>query len=271
MAQAKRQSIPPRRRRWLQFSLRTLLALTTVVAVFLGWLGWRLKIARDQAEAVAAIQDTGAYASYDFEMEALNEESSKFGFGSITPVQPDPPAPAWLCQLVGIDFFADVVYVDAERGPSAGRPGAVGSEPTITDREMAHIATLSDLRFLHLGGQTQVTDAGVAYVSRLTELEKLYLNDTKISDAGTTYLRPLKNLVFLGLSGTQVSDAGLVHLAGLTKLKQLVLANTNVSDAGLRHLEGLKSLGMLSLEKTRVTDEGVEKLQQALPNCRIDY
>jgi hypothetical protein len=37
---------PKRKRRWFQFSLRTLMIFTMVVAVACGWVGWQAKIVR---------------------------------------------------------------------------------------------------------------------------------------------------------------------------------------------------------------------------------
>ncbi|MGD0899850.1 MAG: hypothetical protein ABR915_18615 [Thermoguttaceae bacterium] len=42
------------------------------------------------------------------------------------------------------------------------------------------------------------------------------------------------------------------------------------TDAVLEHLKGLAKLQRLYLDGTKVTDEGVKKLQEALPNCKIE-
>jgi hypothetical protein len=39
---------PKRKRRWFQFSLRTLMIFTMVVAAACGWVGWQAKIVRDR-------------------------------------------------------------------------------------------------------------------------------------------------------------------------------------------------------------------------------
>ena len=44
-----------------------------------------------------------------------------------------------------------------------------------------------------------------------------------------------------------------------------------MTDAGLEHLQRMKQLIEIYLGGTRVTAAGVKKLQQALPNCRIDF
>ncbi len=78
-------------------------------------------------------------------------------------------------------------------------------------------------------------------------------------------------VLWLSLSSPYVTDAGVAHLKGLANLRQLYLFGTKVSDAGLEHLKGLTNLRRLDLYRTKVTDEGVKKLQQALPNCEIEY
>ena len=70
-------------------------------------------------------------------------------------------------------------------------------------------------------------------------------------------------------SQTLVTDAVMVQLKGLAQVN-LDLQRTEITDAGLEHLNGLKQLRFLNLTDTHVTDAGVAKLQQALPNCKIE-
>ena len=55
---------PRPRRRWLQFSLRSILALTAVVAI---WLGIKVTAAHNQRNAVKAILASGGQVYYDFQ------------------------------------------------------------------------------------------------------------------------------------------------------------------------------------------------------------
>ncbi len=64
-------------------------------------------------------------------------------------------------------------------------------------------------------------------------------------------------------------DKHLVHVAALHDLEILDLDHSRLTDAGLVHLESLTNLKLLFLIQTDVTDEGVERLQQALPRCKI--
>ena len=147
-----------------------------------------------------------------------------------------PPGPAWLRRLLGDNLFAlslDAVQVDF----GISRAG---------DAELEHLNELPQLRCLILCC-TNVGDAGLQNVERLARLQRLCLG------------------------GTRVSDAGLQHLGGLTQLQELDLGSTGVSDASLQHLKGLTQLKSLNLSNTRVTDAGVKRLQQALPNCKIQH
>ena len=73
------------------------------------------------------------------------------------------------------------------------------------------------------------------------------------------------------LEGCEVTDAWLEHLKGLTKLQSLDLSYTPVTDAGLEHLKGLTKLRSLDLSDTQVAGAGVKRLQQALPQCKIEH
>ncbi len=88
-------------------------------------------------------------------------------------------------------------------------------------------------------------------------------------DAGSEHLKGATQFQVLDFAFTQVTDADLQHLKELTQLQMLNLECTRVTDTGLEHLKGLTQLRELWLFGTKVTDEGVKKLQQALPNCKI--
>ncbi len=178
----------------------------------------------------------------------------------------------------------------------------------ITDAGLEHLGNLTSLEKLNLGTCLRLTDAGLEYLRSLTNLEELYLTGTRVTTEGMErlhralpkwpgyvcrfesdeegWLLELRFLVpatdellaqfrgetklrVLHLWGEGMTDAGLEHLKGLVSLEWLSLDNTQVSDAGLEHLEGFTNLRCVWLRSTQVTDKGATKLQQALPNCRI--
>jgi outer membrane lipoprotein-sorting protein len=135
----------------------------------------------------------------------------------------------------------------------------------VTDAGLKELAGLKTLKVLDL--PAQVTEEGLRGLAGL-KLKKLTLPFV-LTDVGLKhYLAAVEPPTTLNLRGTRVTDAGLKELAGLKTLKKLDLP-TQVTDAGLKELAGLKSLQLLNLEGTDVTDAGVERLQKALPGCKI--
>jgi Leucine-rich repeat (LRR) protein len=126
------------------------------------------------------------------------------------------------------------------------------------------------VHYVFLGGP-DATDALLEKLRGLRELRKLNLDQTQITDAGLEHLAGLSQLQELSIAYSPVTDAGLEHIKGLTELRELYLNSTQASDAGLEHLKGLSRLRVLWLHGTKFTHAGVEKLQQALPNCKIEH
>ena len=138
------------KRRWFQFSLRTIFIVMTLLALWLGYITHR---ARQQKQAVEAIEKLGGEVSYDYE----------------------PAGPAWLRRLIGIDYFASVTTVEL-----------LGRE--VTDAGLEHLKRLTSLRRLFLSG-TQISGAGLEYLKGLTRLVLLEVDDTEVSDIGVSELQ----------------------------------------------------------------------------------
>ena len=85
-----------------QFSIRSLLVLTLVVALPCSWLSWQMTKAREQKEAVEAIRKLWG-VGHDGEMVDYAYDSD----ASENPVPTvEPPEPLWLRNLLGADFLA---------------------------------------------------------------------------------------------------------------------------------------------------------------------
>ena len=211
---------PPKRRRWFQFRLRTLLIVVLVLSLPLSWCAVRMEKARKQREAVEALRRMGCHVSY-------REEDA-------IPVVRQ--AIHWVAMATGPDFVLepDVIFCE----------------------------------------QSKVSDAELKRLREFREpdqVEIIHLNHTQVSDAALESLGGLANLKILWLDSTRVTDSGLKCLGGLTNLEELTLQHTQVTDAGLKHLGSLKDLKCLVVDDTSVTIEGVKKLQEALPDCEIEY
>ena len=121
--------------------------------------------------------------------------------------------------------------------------------------------------------RTRGADAGLQHLKVMHQVEQLWLIDTDVTDSGLQHLEGLSQLRVLALENTHppTTDVGLEHLKALRHLKELYLGDTQVTDAGLEYLKGLSELQVLYLNNTLVTAVGVDRLQKALPKCRIVY
>ncbi|MBI3821796.1 MAG: hypothetical protein HY289_03845 [Planctomycetes bacterium] len=121
-----------------------------------------------------------------------------------------------------------------------------------------------------IGGELKDADLKkLAGVKKTLKSLSLRYNLT-LTDGGLKELACLENLEVLYLPATNFGDAGLKELAPLKNLQQLGLAGTRVTDAGLKELATLENLRYLNLSDTAVTDAAVKKLQDRLPQCKID-
>lgn len=91
------------RRRWFQFSLRGLLALLTVLAI---WLGIVVKRNRDEQQVVKTIEVAGGRIQYDWQ----SIERDPF------PADPAPIGPVWLRRAVEDDYFQSAESVSFLNG-----------------------------------------------------------------------------------------------------------------------------------------------------------
>lgn len=176
----------PRRLNWrqcFQYRLRTLLILTTVIAITLTW--WSYK-AKRQREAVATIETAGGSVMYD--------TSLPWTGGMDSPLQ----WPQWLLDKVGIDYFASVqsVYLD---------------DSQVTDAGLEYLKRLTGLKWLFLTN-TQVTDAGLEHTKHLSSLRYLVLTNTQVTDVGLEHLSTLTALEVLYVEKTNITDIGLAQL-----------------------------------------------------------
>jgi hypothetical protein len=158
-----------------------------IIAVLLigGWMGWVVRTARIQQEAVAAIREAGGQVMYDWEW--------KDGY----PIPNGGPwAPKWLTGRFGTDYFGSVVYVGFDVF------GTYMANLNGNGRFDAAALPSYKLRF----------DAALLRLGDFRRLEELDLSTSQITDSGLTHLTGLTSLRTLNLRGTQVTDAGVERL-----------------------------------------------------------
>jgi hypothetical protein len=163
---------PKRKRRWYQFSLRTLMIFTAIIAVGFGWLVSKIAKKRHEQALVAGIREHGGGVEYDSSV---------------------PTSLRW---LLGGNFFNDVQYAWITRAD---------------DATLRSLAELTRLRGLHLFGDG-VTDAGLANLKRLAQLQWLYVDNTRVTDAGLVNLKGMTQLQWLRLENNNLTDTGFTNL-----------------------------------------------------------
>lgn len=155
-------SVP--KRRWYQFSLKTLLVAFTLLALMLGLVMAFTAKGRRQKAVVERIRGLGGRINYgDFD----------------TPPDLSAPDQSYYAQQVrkwlGRDHIDPVVGVRL-----------MGEE--ITDEDLRPIVILAELRSLDLYA-TGVSDAGLVHIKRLSHLKYLQLSYTAVTDQGAAEIR----------------------------------------------------------------------------------
>jgi hypothetical protein len=167
---------PIRKRRWYQFSLRSLMILTLVIAVPCALLGRRIEWKRRERAAVKTLAKQGS-VRYDYQSRENGGLKS------------EPPGPKWLRGILGDDFFAEatVFYSEASREQSdlPRLKDALEALPRLKevdmcainfrDADLACFEELTQIETLDLMASTEITDAGLTHFKRLTALKYLHV------------------------------------------------------------------------------------------------
>jgi hypothetical protein len=294
-----------RKERLVRFSLRTALAVVTLLCILLGW--WVVRAER-QRVAAEAVRDVGGRVHYTYEFDSTGVWLDK----------PQPWAPAWLRRTIGEDLFItlDGVYFDARQvdDETVGRivpklrrvstlrwlelrdssisdaaleriaeltqlerllirssAGDSAPRTQITDTGLAQLKTLHRLRHLSLGDCT-INGSAFKYLGALRTLDEIDLRDTDFNDASAHHLRQFPRLKYLNLWKTPITDAAIVEIAHLDRLEELYFWDAQLTDRAAAELAKLTRLKVLDLSGTRIGDAGIEKLLplRQLQELRLD-
>jgi Leucine Rich repeat len=178
-------------RRWLQFSLRTLLAIMLVVCCLLGWVAFKRSQAAEQQAAYKLIVAKGGLTNF-------GRESAR------SP---------WLRWILGEDV-------------AAGRGCIEFSNSGLTDADLAQLSSLRQLQRLSLNNNP-ITDQGLVHLSKLSQLKYLSLDETNITDNGLRSLRACQSLEFLSLYRTRATSAGVQSLRAALPSLNIIDADEN--------------------------------------------
>lgn len=148
-----RPNVSKRKRRWRQFTLRTLMVFTALVAIGCGWFASKLHEARQQRQAVVAILKLGGSQLISYDNGAFNSESRLERLASV----------------FDLDFLHNVV--------------AVILPDNIADADFANCGKLLYLQSLEVKSK-HITDVGLKSLDGLTRLSALNLAGTDVMGTG---------------------------------------------------------------------------------------
>jgi Leucine Rich Repeat (LRR) protein len=253
-AEPSKAEPPKRKRRWFQFSLRSLLILVLVAGLGMAWLAALKRRADRQQTAAETIVNAGGSVFYDYQFQVSPSGAINYSDKAT------PPGPKWLRRQLGNDFFTNV---DAARITTQAGIDALADLPQIqnlevdgaavTDESLDQVVRLRHLRALSLLN-TSISDSGLRKIAVLDQLRTLELLNNRITDEGLLSLAGLERLEYLELKSTKISDDGLKHLRRMSHLRELRLSFNRITGVGLRELADLPSLERLYLDETQVDD-----------------
>jgi hypothetical protein len=156
----------PPKRRWYQFSLRTLFLFVLICAFGCAWLANKMKQKHIEREATDAIVKYGGEAFYDYQ---FNKDDQFIR-------QEKPAGPAWLRTLIVDNFVCEVTAVQFAAGREIEAAG------------LAQLNRLPQLSKLDLS-YTRIDDSDLGRLKGLTQLRDLWVGSTRATDRGVKNLQ----------------------------------------------------------------------------------
>jgi hypothetical protein len=273
----------PPRRRWLQFSLRSVLVLTAVLAVALAW-GNRVVArytARQRIEELPVKVEIepgppwvggwfgGEVGKYFDQVRAVDcstwdglSDTSQGKPERVVLLLKDLGRQTGLRKLDLSNVYAvDNDGLDALSSLSELEELSLDGA-NITDDGLRHLAGFTNLRKLSLYAAHGITGRGLSHLAALQQLKELDLAETECGDESAAALARLVGLRRLNLAFTPAGDACLAGVVSLDRLEHLNLSGTKITSAGLAHLADLPDLRELYAAHTGVDDGGLDHLRR---------
>jgi hypothetical protein len=287
-----------------QFSVWSLLVAVVAVAVPFSWLAVEMKRARHQEAVANRLNNT---------RNAIAAHGGLYGvcYDYQPPWNIQPQTPSWLRRFLGNDFFSDVLTADFLNDEDFETDYLETfphlrwfrrQERKLSDEDLDHIGTLTQLRYLDLSDcsvtsdglkrlakvlpqlnvfniaqsteagtklrvftSIGIDDQGLKLLARSSHLRELNLNGTDITDVGLEHIKNLTQLQVLYLGCTKVTDSGLRYIGGMPMLKNLFLDCTEITGTGFMYLASFGNLETLDLSISSVTDTGAEQIGRIKP------
>ena len=151
--------------------------MLVLMVVFSVVLGWKVRQVQRQKTAVAMVEARAGAVIYDYE-----DDESYDG---------RRPGPDWLCELIGVDYFASVESIVIPQGlPDTSQLAGLAQLKFLMlscqQDDLSIVGTLANLRVLRLqcGNFTDLSP-----LEKLSRLEELHLYSVDIADEEVSRLR----------------------------------------------------------------------------------
>ena len=240
---SERPSTPQRKRRWLQFSLRAVLVLFVLAAIFFSWVHTEIGRARTQRLAVEAILEGGGSVSYigtDYTSSINNGTKSDRLI----------PRSTWWTEILGEDLRlrARFISIGEVENSGLGAKATTRRRETLGDHNLQFVSDLRGVETLDAMGRT-VTDEGLLQLRELPDLKSFYLRHAALTRRGMTVLRRMPKLEFLQMQFCPVTDEVFAEIGQVTTLKHLDMTQSHITGEGFGELKELINLETLILDE----------------------
>jgi hypothetical protein len=225
----------PRRRFRLSYSLRALLVLTTIVAIWCAFHANRGRYERSVERELVALGGRVLVGKYDPTTVKTIAPSSYQRF---------------LMRLFGERFIVGI-EITGNTLPDAKLPEG------LVDRALAlpHLASFT-------ARQCNVRDDDLRNLARARGLQALSLPDNPVTDEGLSGLVHLIELKHLDLQGTAIGDETLFRLPQMPQLVSVTLNRTDVTGKGMPPFAPTARLQAFWAEQTMLCDDFLVALAQ---------
>ncbi|MEM6469842.1 MAG: hypothetical protein AAF802_09845 [Planctomycetota bacterium] len=171
-----------------------------------------------------------------------------------------------------VELYAAATGITDESASVVGKFRALKklrlSSNALTSQAIESWSSLDQLSELDISDCQNVDSDSLSKLSTFKSLTKLNLYNTSL-DNRSWDSADFNSLAWLNVDKTMVGDEALPFIGKLANLKFLHLGSTKVTDRGMPDLAGLGQLEKLIVTRTAVTAAGVEKLQETLPDTKI--
>ena len=290
--------------KWLQLSLREMLAFVTLCACGLGWWTYHVHLTSRETQIENGILRHHAvlphanYCGPDFLLrftEGHNPESFVHIVGLNFPCGKDElSVPLFENRDAVKAMFRDLPYLRSVRFPSHylewllniptenekvtlnwnGRPTAdeidvsTPDPPWLDGIDLSAMSRIEKFEFCDASGPVTFEDYdSLTVLARLPRLRSLTISGGFVTRRGIDRLAHRGMLEHLELRYTNIDDDDVTRLSRLPDLRYLDLSGTKISDAALEHIAQVRSLTVLKILDCAITDHGILKLLK-LPNLR---